>query len=76
MAHSRRKAANLSLDNELVAQARELNVNMSKAAEEGIARAIKSERERRWRLENAEAIAEANEYVDKHGLPFAEYRQF
>jgi antitoxin CcdA len=76
MSQSRRKAANLSLDSELVSQARELNVNLSRAAEEGIERAIKSERERLWRLENAEAIAEANEYVDKHGLPFAEYRQF
>jgi antitoxin CcdA len=76
MSQSRRKAANLSLDSELVSQARELNVNISRAAEEGIERAIKSERERLWRLENAEAIAEANEYVDKHGLPFAEYRQF
>jgi antitoxin CcdA len=76
MSQSRRKAANLSLDSELVSQARELNVNISRAAEEGIERAIKRERERLWRLENAEAIAEANEYVDKHGLPFAEYRQF
>jgi antitoxin CcdA len=76
MAHSRRKAANLSLDTELVSQARELNVIFSRAAEEGIQRAIKAERERLWLQENAEAIAEANEYVDKHGLPFAEYRQF
>ena len=76
MSQSRRKAANLSLDSELLSQARELNVNLSRAAEEGIERAIKSERERLWRLENAEAIAEANENVDKHGLPFAEYRQF
>ncbi len=76
MSQPRRKAANLSLDSELVSQARELNVNISRAAEEGIERAIRSERERLWRLENAEAIAEANDYVEKHGLPFAEYRQF
>ncbi|WP_245487379.1 type II toxin-antitoxin system CcdA family antitoxin [Rhizobium leguminosarum] len=36
----------------------------------------REERERLWRLENAEAIAEQNEYVAKHGLPFAKYRQF
>jgi antitoxin CcdA len=76
MSHSPRKAANLSLDSELVSQARELNINISRAAEDGIERAIRSERERLWRLENAEAIAEANAYVDKHGLPFAKYRQF
>jgi antitoxin CcdA len=76
MPQSRRKAANLSLDSELVSQARELNVNISRAAEEGIARAIKSERERLWLLENAEASAEANADVAKHGLPLAKYRQF
>ncbi|MBY4608443.1 type II toxin-antitoxin system CcdA family antitoxin [Rhizobium sp. 9T] len=27
-------------------------------------------------MENAEAIAEQNEYVAKHGMPFAKYRQF
>ncbi|WP_088686530.1 type II toxin-antitoxin system CcdA family antitoxin [Rhizobium sp. R634] len=36
----------------------------------------REERERLWRVENAEAIAEQNEYVAKHGLPFAKYRQF
>ena len=36
----------------------------------------REERERLWRIENAEAIAKQNEYVEKHGLPFAKYRQF
>ncbi|WP_283195810.1 type II toxin-antitoxin system CcdA family antitoxin [Rhizobium sp. AN80A] len=76
MPQTRRKAANLSLDSELVAQARELNLNVSKAAEDGLRRAIKSERERLWLIENAEAIAESNAYVEKHGLPFAKYRTF
>jgi antitoxin CcdA len=76
MSQATRKAANLSLDAELVSSARELNINISRAAEEGIAQAIKAERERLWLLENAEAIAEANAYVEKHGLPFAKYRQF
>ncbi|WP_320200188.1 type II toxin-antitoxin system CcdA family antitoxin [Agrobacterium sp. rho-13.3] len=71
-----RKAANLSLDNVLVEQARELKINISRAAEEGITHAIKAERERLWRLENAEAIRLENEYVEKHGLPFAQYRKF
>jgi len=71
-----RKAANLSLDAALVASARELDINISRAAEDGIAQAIKAERERLWRLENAEAIAASNAYVEKHGLPLQKYRQF
>ncbi|MFJ6328567.1 MULTISPECIES: type II toxin-antitoxin system CcdA family antitoxin [unclassified Rhizobium] len=76
MTQTTRKAANLSLDEQLVADARELKINISRAAEDGITRAIKAERERLWLLENAEAIEQANAYVEKHGLPFGKYRQF
>ena len=76
MPQTRRKAANLSLDSALIAQARELNLNVSKAAEDGLRLAIKSERERLWLIENAQAIDEENAYVEKHGLPFAKYRTF
>ncbi|GES43041.1 hypothetical protein RsS62_22930 [Rhizobium dioscoreae] len=76
MTQATRKAANLSLDEGLVSDARELKINISRAAEDGIARAIKAERERLWLLENAEAIDQANAYVEKHGLPFGKYRQF
>ncbi|CAN7531126.1 type II toxin-antitoxin system CcdA family antitoxin [Rhizobium rhizogenes] len=76
MAQTTRKAANLSLDESLVSDARDLKINISRAAEDGIARAIKTERERLWLIENAEAITQANAYVEKHGLPFGKYRQF
>jgi antitoxin CcdA len=76
MSQQQRKAANLSLDEKLVAQARDLNINISRAAEDGIARAVKAEHERLWLIENAEAIRLENEYVEKHGLPLAKYRQF
>ncbi len=76
MPQNARKAANLSLDESLVSEARNLKINISRAAEDGIARAIKAERERLWRLENAVAIRLENEYVEKHGLPLAKYRQF
>ena len=76
MPSTARKAANLSLDGALIEQAKELKINISRAAEEGISHAIKAERERLWRLENAEAIRQSNEYVEKHGLPLAQYRTF
>lgn len=71
-----RRSANLTLDDELLTQAKDLNINISRAAEEGITRAVKAERERLWKIENAGAIAAANAYVEKHGLPFAKYRRF
>lgn len=76
MPSASRKAANLSLDSELLAQARELDINLSRAAENGIARAVKAERKRRELEENAEAIRAHNEYFARHGLALEKYRMF
>lgn len=71
-----RKSVELRLDAELLSLASDLNIDLSLAAEDGIKRAVKAERERLWRIENADAIAACNEYVEKNGLPLAKYRQF
>ena len=73
---SRRKPTNLSLDPALVADAHRLGLNLSRAAAEGLRRAIAAEETRRWREENAEGIRQMNAYVEKHGLPLAKYRMF
>ncbi len=73
---SLRRATNVSLDQELVKAARELDINLSRACERGLEREIKTAREARWREENAEAIASSNRYYEKHGLPLAKYRLF
>ena len=75
-APSIRKAANLTIDGNLLEEARSLSVNISRAAEEGIANAVKAEKERRWKIENREAIESSNRWVEEHGLPLAKYRQF
>ncbi|MEO4000876.1 type II toxin-antitoxin system CcdA family antitoxin [Mesorhizobium sp. CAU 1732] len=75
-APSIRKAANLSIDATLLAEAKTLSVNISRAAEEGIASAVRAEKERLWKIENREALESWNAYVDEHGLPLAKYRQF
>lgn len=64
------------VDPRLAKQAGDLKVDLSKAAEDGLSRAVKAERERLWRLENAGAIEAANSFVDENGLPFERHRQF
>ncbi|AWI59698.1 hypothetical protein AB395_00004074 [Sinorhizobium fredii CCBAU 45436] len=71
-----RRPTNLSLDGDLLSQARDLKINVSRAAEEGIAQAVRAEQERLWRVENAKSIADANDFVEKRGLPLAKLRQF
>lgn len=71
---SLRRATNVSLDQELVQAARDLDINVSRACEQGLAREIKATREARWREENAEAINSSNRYYAEYGLPLAKFR--
>jgi len=63
-----KKPVNLSIDSELLQQARELKVNLSRALEERLAQILREERARRWQEDNGEAIEAYNRFVDKHGL--------
>lgn len=71
-----RKATNLSIDSSVLADAKALDINVSRAAEIGIAEAVRAEKGRRWLEENREAIEYYNAYVAEHGLPLYQYRQF
>lgn len=73
---TRRSSANLSVSSDLIAEAKSLDINISRAAEEGIAQAVREEKTRRWKEENAEAIADWNRWVAENGLPLAKYRMF
>ena len=71
-----RRATSMTLDATLLDEARALGVNLSRAAEEGIAARTKAARAEAWQRENAEAMQNTNDYIEKYGLPLAEYRQF
>ncbi len=71
-----RKPTNLSLDSALLTEARALNVNLSRAAEEGVRAAVTAAKAAQWRAENAEALQSSNSYVERHGLPLDRFRQF
>ncbi|MBM2715086.1 type II toxin-antitoxin system CcdA family antitoxin [Mesorhizobium caraganae] len=71
-----RQPANLSIDSNLMREAKGLDVNVSRAAEAGIAEAVAAEKTRLWKLENRATMDAWNDYVDKTGIPLQEYRQF
>lgn len=74
--NAKKSSANLSVASELIEEAKSLGINLSREAEKGIAQAVREEKTRRWKEENAEAIADANRYIAEHGLPLAKYRMF
>lgn len=73
---SARRATNVSLDARLLAEARNLDVNISRAAEQGLARAIAERRAALWLEENRAALESSNAYIEQSGLPLAKYRAF
>lgn len=71
-----RKATNLTLDADAIAEAKELGINISAACEQGLVVAISKARGEKWLRENRAALDSFNAYVDKYGIPLAKYRQF
>ena len=72
----KRRSVNLSLDEAVVAEAREYGISLSRTSEEALAIAVKKERERRWKDENRAAIEANNRWIEQNGLPLEKYRLF
>lgn len=64
----KRKATNLSLDAELVKEAQELKLNLSRILEESLRAAVKDERGRRWVEENKEGFESLRRVHEKYGI--------
>ncbi|SFD02578.1 antitoxin CcdA [Thiohalospira halophila DSM 15071] len=62
-----RKAANLSVNSDLMAQARELGLNVSALLEERLAAAVREARREAWLAENEQAVSEYNDRVAERG---------
>lgn len=73
---SPRRATNVTLPETLLREARELGINLSQAAERGLTAEVAAMRRRLWLEENREALASSNDYVERNGLPLAQFRQF
>ncbi len=76
MSNSGRKATNVSINETLLSEAKALKINVSKAAEAGLVVALAEKRAELWLAENRTALESSNAYVDRHGLPLAQYRGF
>ena len=69
-----RQRVNLLLDREIVTEARELGINLSKAVNEALASEVTKERGRRWLEQNREAIASSNAWFKDRGMPYSGLR--
>jgi len=71
-----KRATNLTIDPALLDEARGLGINLSATFEASLRDAVRKQKSARWLEENRAALQSSNDWVEKHGLPLAQYRQF
>jgi antitoxin CcdA len=71
-----KKAVNLTIDSDLLDQARKLGVNLSRELEARLEQLTKAERSAQWQQENREAIEAYNRRVEQRGLFSDRHRRF
>ena len=72
----RRRATHVTLPEALIREARELEINLSQACERGLASEVAVAKSKKWLQESRAAMESWNDYVEQHGLPLSEFRQF
>lgn len=73
---SRKKAVNLSIDAELLAEAKASGTNLSSLLEAALQRELHERLQQKWRDDNREAIEAYNKFVEENGLLSDEWRSF
>ena len=65
---TRKKAANLSVDGELLDSAKRLKLNLSQVFETGLSAAIREKQREQWLNKNRAALEAYNEHVERDGV--------
>lgn len=72
----KRRQTPILLAEELIVEAKALHIDLTKAAEAGVARAVRDRRAQLWVEENQLALDSSNAYVEQYGLPLEAMRLF
>jgi antitoxin CcdA len=71
-----KKATNLSINSDLLAKTRKLEINLSATLEQVLQQRLAEQNTENWKQENAPAIKAYNRFVEENGLFADEFRQF
>ena len=71
-----KKAANLSLSTELLAEAKRLNINLSATMEKALEQEVSKKLREEWVENNTDAVDACNKLTEEFGLFSDSYRQF
>jgi antitoxin CcdA len=73
---ARKKPTNLSINSDLLQQAKALNINLSQTLEERLYQLILDKKKQDWKKENREAIEVYNRRTEKKGVFSDGFRRF
>ena len=62
-----KRATNVSINSDLLQQARRLGINLSATFESALLDKVRAEQRERWQRENSDAIRAYNQFAEKHG---------
>lgn len=71
-----KKATNLTINSDLLAKARSLNINLSATLESALEAQVKLAERELWLKENKNAIEAINEFTEENGLFSDSFRGF
>ncbi|MDZ4811535.1 MAG: type II toxin-antitoxin system CcdA family antitoxin [Pseudomonadota bacterium] len=63
-----KRATNLSINADLLREAKELDINLSAEFEKHLSAVVGQHRAKQWRRDNREAIEAYTRFVEKHGI--------
>jgi antitoxin CcdA len=71
-----KKSTNLSINAELLSQARRLGINLSQTLERRLAEMVRESRAKKWLKDNQAALGEYNDHIERHGVFSDKLRRF
>ena len=71
-----KKATNLSINSDLLSQARSLNINLSSTLETALKQLLAEQHAEQWKIENRSATQTYNDFIEENGCFSGEYRDF
>jgi len=65
---ARKKPTNVSINSDLLRQAKDLKINLSQTLEEQLFQLVLDQKAQAWKKKNREAIEAYNRRIEKHGV--------
>lgn len=72
----RKRATNVTVDEDILAAAKEMGINLSQTLEDELRKRVTEARTQKWREENREAIESYNRFIDRNGVFGEEFQDW